>query len=503
MLLNLTDLSAEPLHSQISRQVLEKILNGDLSDGAELMPARTVAREQHVSVNCVERAYEELVRDGLVISKNGQGFFVAPLTPEQKQAIARHRLLGAKSSLNVLEAFSQQLIAVFDPQKLCAIFAENLQSHLQTKQVSFVFRDDRTGDYALLPSEAFPEKIKINRHDDLLRTLRQLKHPLRIGAHQPQVESSALFKELLRRDVVMALPLLEGNKLLGLIALSGKISGAGYSVEDQRLIMVLANQFVTALTTARFYVEAVQMRQMEEELLLAQQIQAGLLPKALPDDEHLQLAAYSESSRTVGGDFYDYLPIDEQRCGLVIADACGKGMPAAMLISQLQAILKNEAGNGQSLRQTMRNLNQHVKRYTSAKNFATLFYGVFDQRTGILEFANAGHNYPILARQNGAVELLKTTGPALGLHPDWNYATAKIKIGAGEALLLYTDGVNETMNCVEEQYGEERLQEVLSQNRARSATKILQASIEDLNAFHQSEVLQDDRTIMVFKVIAH
>jgi phosphoserine phosphatase RsbU/P len=147
-------------------------------------------------------------------------------------------------------------------------------------------------------------------------------------------------------------------------------------------------------------------------------------------------------------------------------------------------------------------MNQHVKRYTAAKNFATLFYGVFDQRTGLLEFANAGHNYPILARQDGAVELLKTTGPALGLHPDWNYATARIKIGAGDALLLYTDGVNETMNRAEVQYGEERLQEVLSQNRTHSAQEILQAIIEDLNTFHQSEALQDDRTIMVLKMNA-
>lgn len=406
MLLNLTDLSAEPLHSQISRQVLEKILNGD----------------------------------------------------------------------------------------------EKLQSHLQTKQVGFVFRDDRSGDYALLPSEKFPDKLKIDRHDELLHKLQQAKHPIVITVDNAWAKRSQLYRELLRRETLMAFPLLEANKLLGLIALCGKISGAGYSVEEQRLIMVLANQFVTALTSARFYVEAVQMRQMEEELLMAQQIQAGLLPKVLPNNEHLQLAAYSEPSRTVGGDFYDYLPIEEHRCGLVIADASGKGMPAAMLISQLQAILKNEAGNGQSLQQTMRNMNQHVKRYTSAKNFATLFYGVFDQRTGLIEFANAGHNYPILVRQNGAVELLKTTGPALGLHPDWNYATAKIKIGAGDALLLYTDGVNETMNRVEEQYGEERLQEVLIQNRAHSAEEILQALIEDLNAFHKSEALQDDRTIMVLKM---
>jgi sigma-B regulation protein RsbU (phosphoserine phosphatase) len=317
-------------------------------------------------VNSVERAYKELLHEGLVVS-DGKGIFVAPLTPEQKQAIAGRRLLGKNSFLNVLQAFSRQLVSVFYPEKLYAIVEEN--------------------------------------------------------------------------------------------------------------------------------------RQMEEELLMARQIQAGLLPKELPDNNRLQLAAYSEPSRTIGGDFYDYLPIAKHRCGLVIADACGKGMPAAMLIAQLQAILKNETGNGQSLRQTMRNLNQHVKRYTSAKNFATLFYGVFDQCTGILEFANAGHNYPILVRQNGAVELLKTTGPALGLHPDWNYATATIKIGAGDALLLYTDGVNETMNRAEEQYGEERLQDLLVRHRECSAKDLIRMIIEDLNAFHGSMLLQDDRTMMVLKAL--
>jgi sigma-B regulation protein RsbU (phosphoserine phosphatase) len=307
----------------------------------------------------VQRAYEELVREGLIVSRNGKGFIVAPLTREQKQAIAQHRLLGKKSSLNVLEAFSRQFIAVFE-----------------------------------------------------------------------------------------------------------------------------------------------QKRQMDEELLMAQQIQAGLSPKVLPDNDHLQLAAHSEPSRTVGGDFYDCLPINEHRFGLVIADACGKGVPAAMLISQIQAIVKNEAGHGSSIRRTMINLNHHVMRHTSAKNFATLVYGIFDRRTGIFEFANAGHFYPILARKDGRVEYLKTTGPALGVLAETDYQIETVKCRTGDCLLFYTDGVTETMNGAGEEFGEQRLQETLLRHRGCGAQDIIQAIVAALKSYCSLEHAQDDRTLMVLKVLA-
>ena len=346
MLLQLTELSEEPMHSQISRQLINKIVDGDLEGGDELLPIRTMARKHRVNVYTVQRAYEELERDGLIKSKEGKGFYVASLTAEQKQAIAMQRLLGSHSPLNVVEAFSKQLISVFDPEKLRAIVIENLQQFLMVKNVYFAIHDDRIDEYTILPSEEYPEKFILDRNDELLTIINKARLPIAIDLLKYNKSQSPLLKELQAREIKLILPLIENDQLLGFLALTGKISGLNFTNEELNLLIVLANQFITAMTTARFYVEALEKRRMDEELNMARQIQSDLLPKELPDNEHFSLAAYSMPSQTIGGDFYDFIPIDENRFGLIIADGCGKGLPAAMLISQIQAMMKSEINNG-------------------------------------------------------------------------------------------------------------------------------------------------------------
>ncbi|MGH7450538.1 MAG: SpoIIE family protein phosphatase [bacterium] len=343
MLIHTTDFSNEPLHRQICQQLMTKILTGDLQQGAELQPAHVLAREQRISVNTVERAYQDLAREGLITYANGAGAYVNALSVAQKQALATHCLFS----------------------------------------------------------------------------------------------------------------------------------------------------------------DAQESRRLEEELMMAQKIQARLLPSALPNHARFQLAAYSEASRPLGGDYYDCLPLDEHRFGMVIADACGKGLPAAMLICQIQAIIKNEICLGSSLRQAMQNLNQYVKRYNSAKHFVTLFYGIFDDRTGVLEFANAGHNHPILTRSNGQLEFLQTTGPALGVLAGVDHQIQIVKINGGDGVFFYTDGVTETMNRSREEFGEQRLQNFLIGQRERSAAEMIRLLIEDLSSFRASASLEDDRTMMMLKVAAN
>jgi sigma-B regulation protein RsbU (phosphoserine phosphatase) len=256
-----------------------------------------------------------------------------------------------------------------------------------------------------------------------------------------------------------------------------------------------------SLAIQQLLAEAQESRWLEEELVMAQKIQASLLPQSLPDNTRFQVAAHAEASRPIGGDFYDHLPIDEDRFGLIIADACGKGLPAAMLISQIQAIVKNEVHHGSSIRQTMQNLNRHVRRYGSSRRFVTMFYGSFDDRAGILEFANAGHHPPILLRKNGEVEFLKTTGPALNIIPDSDYQIQAVRIKPGDAVLFYTDGVTETMNGAREEFGEQRLLDLFIRHRRRSAQDIIRSIIDELSSFCGSAVLPDDRTLMVMKVL--
>jgi sigma-B regulation protein RsbU (phosphoserine phosphatase) len=273
-----------------------------------------------------------------------------------------------------------------------------------------------------------------------------------------------------------------------------------YANGDSAYVNALSAVQKQALATHCLFGDAQESRLLEEELLMAQKIQARLLPGALPNHPRFQLAAYSEASRPLGGDYYDCLALDDHRFGMVIADACGKGLPAAMLICQIQAIFKNEICHGSSLRQALQNLNQYVKRHNSAKHFVTLFYGIFDERTGVLEFANAGHNHPILIRDNGRLEFLQTTGPALGVLAGVDHRIQMIKINRGDGVLFYTDGVTETMNRHREEFGEQRLQNFLIGQRERSAAEVIGLLIEELNDFRASAFLQDDRTMMMLKV---
>ncbi|MCU0643981.1 MAG: SpoIIE family protein phosphatase [bacterium] len=498
MLLQLTELSEEPMHSQISRQLINKIVDGDLAGGDELLPIRTMARKNRINVSSVQRAYQELERDGLIKAKEGKGFYVAALTPEQKQAIAMQRLLGSHSPLHVVEAFSKQLISVFDPEKLRGIVIENLQQFLMVKNVYFAIHDDRIDEYTILPSDECSEKFVIDRDDELLNIISKFRSPISVDL---LTCDSFLLKELKAREIKLILPLIETDQLLGFLALTSKINGINYTREELNLLIVLANQFFTALTTARFYVEALEKRRMDEELNMARQIQADLLPKELPDNEHFSLAAYSKPSQTIGGDFYDFIPIDENRFGLIIADGCGKGLPAAMLISQIQAMMKSEINHGNDIQRTLENVNKMVVRYTPKDKFVTLFYGVFDQSNNQFEYATAGHNYPIWLKKTGQSEALCQGGPALGLIEKASYQTKKINLASDDIILFYTDGVTETMDDFKEQYSEKRLSDLLTRSRYLSAQKIVDEILDDLKNFNDDESLQDDRTILVLKVL--
>ncbi len=499
MLLNLTNLSAETMHSQISRQLLEKILCGDLSAGYELPTIRALASRQRVGLNTVRRAYEALESDGIIKHESGNRFTVATLSAEQKQTIAKQRLLSSQSPLNVVHIFSKQLFSVFDVEELRNIFKETLQSHLSVKSVYFARRDEETDRYVLLASAAEPGQYRIDRQDSFLQAISRLKIPMPVNEIRTDNLSSALFEKLLELKTRLVFPFRKEGRLLGFMALSGKSSGVKYSIEDINLLMVLAGQFVTALTTARYYVEAMEKRRMEEELNMARQIQADLLPKELPGDEYIDLAAYSRPSRTVGGDFYDYIPIDEHRLGLVIADACGKGLPAAMIISQIQAMMKSEINNGNDVPTVLKHVNKQVVRFTPKDKFVTLFYGVFDRESQQFEYATAGHNYPVLIRKDGSNENLSVGGPGLGIFSEANFETETVRLQEGDLVFFYTDGVTETMNLKNEEYGEQRLLDMLVRHRHLSARGIIDTMLDDLDNFHSIGPLQDDRTVLVLK----
>lgn len=236
------------------------------------------------------------------------------------------------------------------------------------------------------------------------------------------------------------------------------------------------------------------------EMDAARQIQNGLLPKNLPNNEEISVSAFSTISEGVGGDFYDFFKIDQKRHGVIIGDASGKGFPAAMLISQIQAIIKSDLSKDRSILKTIYLINSYMNTYSSARYFATMFYGIINMEIGELRYVNAGHNFPVLIRRAGIAKRLKTTGPAVGIMKDPDYSETKISLNEKDLLFLFTDGLPERMNKVNEIYGEERLLSDLDKIRDYDSQLVIKAIIETSNTFSGKVVEADDTTIMAIKI---
>jgi len=215
------------------------------------------------------------------------------------------------------------------------------------------------------------------------------------------------------------------------------------------------------------------------------------------------IAVYSTPSRTVGGDFYDFIPIDDERMGLVIADASGKGMPAALMIAQIQAILRSEVYNGNDIGTILSNMNRLVLTSSNAESYATLFYAELHVKTGELEYANAGHNYPVLARASGSLELLEEGGPIIGALPDMKYKSERVQLHEGDVLFLFTDGVSEAMDSEEREFGEERIRSMVTELRREEPEELMQAILEAVRKHDPTEPPRDDTTIITMKMLTN
>jgi sigma-B regulation protein RsbU (phosphoserine phosphatase) len=401
---------------------------------------------------------------------------------------------------NVLERFSRQVISQFNPDQLRKIIKETLQTALLVDEVYFVQYDDEMEDYAVLPSEDYPRRFLVERSDLLLRGINLLEGPTYYHSLTDFREGSDLAAILEGRGVRMIMPLKDAEHLLGFVALTGKAAGYSYSSEDMNLLGVLSNQSVTALTNARLYVESIERLRLQEEMNMARQIQVDLLPSSPPQLPCTLICAQSTPSRTVGGDFYDFLLLSDDRLGLVIADASGKGMPAALMIAQTQAIIRSEVTNGNPISAVLRNTNQQVATATSSEKYVTLFYGELDTKRGLLRYANAGHNYPILVHADGEVELLKVGGPIIGAFPAMEYESSSVSLETDDVLFLFTDGLSEAMDENDTEFGEERILRLVSEHRRQEPSRIIDLILEEVRKHDPTYPPRDDTTVIAIKM---
>jgi sigma-B regulation protein RsbU (phosphoserine phosphatase) len=211
------------------------------------------------------------------------------------------------------------------------------------------------------------------------------------------------------------------------------------------------------------------------------------------------LTGYNLPSKEVGGDYFDFITLDENRLGIAIGDIAGKGIPAALLMSNLQAALRISALRDASTDDVVRQINTHITKTTTPEKFATFFYGVFDINQYTLQYTNAGHNYPILCRADG-LNMLKDGGVIIGLLESAVYKTEQVHLSPGDSLVLYTDGITEALNPDEEEFGEHRLLQTIKRVTHLSAQHILDHILECVIDFTHGHLQSDDITLAVLKV---
>jgi sigma-B regulation protein RsbU (phosphoserine phosphatase) len=297
----------------------------------------------------------------------------------------------------------------------------------------------------------------------------------------------------------LIVPLIDKGKLVGVVSLTQKVAGFRYTYEDLTLLTVVANQVVVALNNTRLYAESLAKQRLEEELAVARQIQLNLLPQTVPEYNNFEFAAFNHPSRQVGGDYYDFIKISDSTIGVVVADVSGKGVPAALLMARLQAVLQSEGQRGRPIEDMFSWINDFLVSSTSPDKFVTMFYGELNCDSRTFCFCNAGHNIPFVLRQNGDIEYLRDGGLILGAFTGTLYKTSKLELLKDDVLVIYTDGLSEAMNEQEEEYGEQRLIETTQEARSKSAQFICGHLIKNVRQFASESAEMDDMTLVVVK----
>jgi phosphoserine phosphatase RsbU/P len=232
------------------------------------------------------------------------------------------------------------------------------------------------------------------------------------------------------------------------------------------------------------------------EIDQARSVQIGLLPREIPQFPGIEISGAWQPAREMSGDYFDVLKLDDHRFAFCIADVAGKGVAAALLMSNLQATVRGLAAPESVPGDLCTRANGFVCRNVGAESFITFFFGIYDARSRRAQYSNAGHNPPMLLRSDGGCERLTEGGALLGVLPDETYATADVQFAPGDRLVLFTDGVTEAVDGEGTEFGEERLLEILSGCRSRSGREIQEEVLRAVKEFSARE-LQDDATLLV------
>lgn len=418
-------------------------------------------------------------------------------------------------------------------EQLYQNLAERVRFALDASNAAIFVRDDVTGDFKLrvlaaqgraAETDRGGKPLVLTKRAFVVRRLVNLSTPLVIEPRELETWAQALNSVLpstreeraSEHDVLrtinsrILIQIRQKNELVGILSFGPRRGGFPYSSADRELLMSIAAQLALIIDNARLTERMVAQERIRRELALAAEVQQRLLPSCAPKGTSMEVAGFCEPARGVGGDYYDFINFDNsQQLGLAIADVAGKGMPAALLMSTVQATLRSlTARNGSGgpasseLSSIVSKLNRLLFNTTNGEHYVTFFYATFDQATQLLTYVNAGHNPPLYlqADSDSGFRQLTRGGLVAGAFEHAAYEQETVQMKPNDLLFLYTDGLSEALNVEGEEFGDSRIMATLESIASLSADQIRDVIVRRVKEWCAGMSLYDDLTFVVMKV---
>lgn len=401
--------------------------------------------------------------------------------------------------LSSLHQLSSSVASVLEIDKLLKEIVNHTYNITNSDSIWLLIQKDKNSTFTIGASKnLLPEDkslVNLDPEGFLNRTIISSKSSLILNELKKELFISGISKGSL-----IGIPLISSK--LGTIGIlyAKKNNNYGYSEDEDYILNAFANHAVVAIENALYFQDSLDKKELEKELAVAKRIQETLLPKKVPVLYAVEVAALNLPCKEVGGDYYDLIKISEEKLGVAIADVSGKGIPASLLMSNLQACLRTLSKENLTIKEIVTRINNIIYENTDEYQYITFFYGEIDTKKNKITFCNAGHNPPILLRKDDSEILLKEGGIVIGWMQNVTYKQGEIEIKSGDQIIFYTDGVTEAMNSEEETFEEWRLRKIIKENAKNPPKIIIDEIIKEIKVHIAGSYQIDDLTLIVIKV---